>query len=854
MNRRKLILPVILAAFVALQCFSSPYVRYSWLRQYVSQADDDDDDDKDEFYDPRLMYPDSVLAKWPSDSLLFYADSLMHVYQIDSASLEPELYLVEVPDSIQAEVDSVFRRLFVQDSIIQAKIAFQQWFDGLSKREQKKWTTENVIIPAQKRRLDSLMHRKDSIKAYKDSVLEATPRVLETNFIPDSLWYKRIVMMTNDKRFGDFKPQKLDTSYNYHFYDYPFFNKDVNATWLGVAGSPAQAYDFTKREEEDNAIFFTPHRLWTYDPSTLPTYNTKTPHTELAFWGTPFSPTDAEEINLRLLTTQNITPRFNATFEINKYGGGSQMQKQRTAAYHMGLGLNYLGKRYAAHGGWIHDKTTAQENGGFVRLSDIRDTTLKSRELEVNLTNANSEVSRDVVFINHSLRIPFGKDSTSNTTAFVGHTTELSIYGRKYDDAISNSYGRAFYNDVFLLNPGKSNDTLGVLRLDNKVYLRMQPWKEDFFISKIDVGIGDKFLRYKDRVRLDDQSTRIQNTFFNNIYAYAGAKGNVKKYFNWNANTQIFFAGKQAGDFNVDADAYFNFYPFRRQRNSPVSIGVHFHTDLTEPDHYEQKILLNHFEWDNSFKKKSLTRISGSLEIPSWNLDLNAGYSILGNALYYDGKGIIAQANHPVNIITASLRKDFAIWKLHFDNRILAQFSSDNSVVPVPLISLNLRWYLQIDAVKDVLQMQIGAQGLYSTKWNMPGYNPELGVFYNQSESQIGGCPYIDVFLNLQWKRACIFVKVENVGNGWPLKSGKDYFTASHYIHTQRGFKMGIFWPFYVRPGKMGHNHDHDHESGSGSRNSSSNRNNNSFNNNNNSMGGGLGNAGRSANRNLISR
>ena len=36
---------------------------------------------------------------------------------------------------------------------------------------------------------------------------------------------------------------------------------------------------------------------------------------------------------------------------------------------------------------------------------------------------------------------------------------------------------------------------------------------------------------------------------------------------------------------------------------------------------------------------------------------------------------------------------------------------------------------------------------------------------------------------------------------GWPAKKA-DYFTAAGYINTQRAFKFGITWPFWVRPGK----------------------------------------------------
>ena len=29
-----------------------------------------------------------------------------------------------------------------------------------------------------------------------------------------------------------------------------------------------------------------------------------------------------------------------------------------------------------------------------------------------------------------------------------------------------------------------------------------------------------------------------------------------------------------------------------------------------------------------------------------------------------------------------------------------------------------------------------------------------------------------------------------------------DYFSAHHYIRTQRAIKFGIYWPFYMQPGQ----------------------------------------------------
>ena len=67
---------------------------------------------------------------------------------------------------------------------------------------------------------------------------------------------------------------------------------------------------------------------------------------------------------------------------------------------------------------------------------------------------------------------------------------------------------------------------------------------------------------------------------------------------------------------------------------------------------------------------------------------------------------------------------------------------------------------------------------------------------------QYGNTPVFDVFVNMQWKKCCIFIKMENAGRGWPMKN-RDYFTAHHYIQPPGMIKVGISWPFYPRLGAI---------------------------------------------------
>ena len=482
---------------------------------------------------------------------------------------------------------------------------------------------------------------------------------------------------------------------------------------------------------------------------------------------------------------------------------------------------NDLGKRYTMHAGYIYNMVRRQENGGMRDISWIRDTTVDARDIKVNLLNAQSKIKKNTVFLDQQLRIPFTfierlrarRDSTYEfdaeglnrdiTTAYIGHSTEFSTYTRMYTDQINDEFGAAFYNDVFRYGQS-SADSLRVMRLENKVYLRLQPWSDDGVVSRLDVGVGDYLKHY-----YDSTTVRPLKHVENSFYLYAGAEGQMFKTAWWDAKARFVMLGHDSGDLAVEANAGFRFYPFRRARKSPISVSAHFETTLENPTWYQQHLNLNHYSWDNDFGKISTTRIQGRLDIPHWRLSADVGYALLAGNLYYDTEGIIRQNGTAMSVLSAQLRKEFKLGPVHLDHRALFQVSSNPEVLPLPAAAFNFRYFVEFvvqrnEQRQNVMTMQIGADAYYNTPWYSPAWNPNLGVFHNQNERLYTNGPWFDVFINVQWKRACIFLKYQNAGVGWPLLH-PDYFSADRQIITQNGmdgFKIGIFWPFYTQPGR----------------------------------------------------
>ena len=707
----------------------------------------------------------------------------------------------QTSDSLRASGDSLLLceafkldSLYKADSTLRAKEAFRKWYAGLSKEERKKYDAEQREL-RKKARTDSLRLIQEDKKAIKDSIVKNTPRILDTYAIADSMHYKRIISWTADRDFQSLKVEIPDSSYNYHFYDYDFQRRDVNASWLGVAGSPVQYYNFFLRGKSYKTGFWESYSAWSYTPENFNQYNTKTPHTELAYFGTLMAGDAKESDNLHFLSTQNITPELNFSILYEKWGGAGILLNEKTSNNTIGLGVNYLGKKYLMNAALIRNNISMGENGGITDISEIRDTTIDSKEVGVAMTSASSTTKKTTFYIDQQLRIPFNfinerrlaKDSTyvaqdDITTAFIGHALEYSHYGR-------------------LFKNGTDADSLGRGVLDNKLYIRLQPWKENSIISKIDVGIGDEYSRYHYVTAADTSALRE-----NNLYLYAGASGSLGANTNWNAKTHYTLIGAAAADFDVSASLSSRFYPFRKAKKSPLEIGAEFSSVIKLPEFYQRHFystINEQLRWDNSLNKVSQTQITGRIDIPHWRFHLDGGYALLGNYTYYNTSGILQQNADLVSVFNANLRYEAVLWNtIHLNNRLLFQHSSDQSALPLPKLALNLKYFAQFPIKQGVLDMQLGINAWFNTKWYSPQWNYITGVFQNQTEWQYNNGPFFDVFVNMQWKKCCIFIKAQNLGQGWPMDHA-DYFSAHRHIVTNGlmpSLKLGIFWPFYISP------------------------------------------------------
>lgn len=854
-----------------------------------------------------MPYVRLVQTGFPQDTVPKGGDSLNTA---DSTVMLPDSTAL-LPDSLSSGIDTTG----LADSTASADTAS-------GTKEYEPWELREMAR-------DSARRVRDSLKGIRDSIRWSKPRVLETGFVPDSLYYKRILSWNTGPYINEYRHMHMDTTFNDWFTEYPFYKEDLDAVYLGTVGSAVQNVNFFRRRELDRFKAYAPYITYSHVPENMPFYNVKAPYTELAYWGTIFAFKDKEETNVRFLHTQNITPDLNLAVLYQGWKALGMLENEKTVNNSLEVSANYLGRNYIAHAGLIHHNITRQENGGIQDSYMVRDTTVDAKTIAVNLQDAQNKLSRNTFFIDHSYnihlesksrrlrkameddsvlaaavdsivalrmqryaeavdaaveaaRMPADTGAADSTAAggqlpapadsaavpaladslmaqaadslsvpadtaapamppsvdpvadsllrasvmdtllppsedeiytaladsllfgsagegpmlSVGHVGEVTRYYRYYTDniALNDEVGRNFYNNMFYINPTSSADSTRMLTVDNKLFFRLQPWARDAVVSQISGGLGYQWNSIY-AFNPDMFLTGNGNRSLHDLYVYAGARGQYRKYLNWGAQARYSFLGYWQNDFSVDADLDVSFYPFR-DKSEPIVLGGKFSTSLKEPDWFSQHYYSNHYVWDNDFGKTSTTKAEAFLDIPKWRLEASFSYGLLNNYLYNDTLGVIRQHGGLINVMSGYVRKDFKLWKFHLDNKILFQYSSNRDVLPLPMLTFHMRYYLELEAVRNVLTVQIGADATMNTPYYAPAYNPALGTFQLQTRELIGYNPYIDVFLNMQWKRVNVFIKVINVGQGWP--DGGNMFSAYHYIRPYRGFKVGIHWPFYI--------------------------------------------------------
>ena len=246
--------------------------------------------------------------------------------------------------------------------------------------------------------------------------------------------------------------------------------------------------------------------------------------------------------------------------------------------------------------------------------------------------------------------------------------------------------------------------------------------------------------------------------------------------------------------FSVNANLDLNF----RLWKDTVNFYARGYVSNTLPSFYMRHYHSNHYNWDNdNMDKEFRTRVEGELNISRWGTNLRAGVENIKNYTYFNQSALPEQNGGNIQVLSATLKQDFPLGVFHLDNEVTWQKTSNETVLPLPQLSLYHNFYILAKLAKKVLTVQLGADVRYFTKYNAPAYAPGVQQFHLQPTDdlvEIGGYPIVNVYANLHLKRTRIFAMMYHVNAGM---GSANSFLVPHYPINPRLFKIGVSWNFY---------------------------------------------------------
>ena len=358
----------------------------------------------------------------------------------------------------------------------------------------------------------------------------------------------------------------------------------------------------------------------------------------------------------------------------------------------------------------------------------------------------------------------------------------------------SGSEPEGFFPEDYKLYKNYSNDSTTAFSVKNVFGIALLEGFNKYAKAGLTAYISHKFSRYD--LMNTDTLTDMRRIRYTEQEIFLGGELAKRegKLLHYNVNGEVGLVDKAIGQFRVNANLDLNF----RLWKDTVNFYARGYVSNTLPSFYMRHYHSNHYNWDNdNMDKEFRTRVEGELNISRWGTNLRAGVENIKNYTYFNQSALPEQNGGNIQVLSATLKQDFRLGVFHLDNEVTWQKTSNETVLPLPQLSLYHNFYILAKLAKKVLTVQLGADVRYFTKYNAPAYAPGVQQFHLQPTDdlvEIGGYPIVNVYANLHLKRTRIFAMMYHVNAGM---GSANSFLVPHYPINPRLFKIGVSWNFY---------------------------------------------------------
>lgn len=525
-------------------------------------------------------------------------------------------------------------------------------------------------------------------------------------------------------------------------------------------------------------------------------YSVATPLTELYF-----KTVMEQGQSLDAFITLNTSKNFNFSLAYKGLNSLGKYVNQLSSTGNFRFTTNYhttdLRYQFKAH--FTSQDISNGENGGIINRNDFEsdDSKFKDRaRLAVYNEDAKSLLDGNRYFYDHLFRI--NKTDGSNNI-YLNH--QINFENKFYEftqktvaTTILNPEGQG---NVIVNRYGDSYDRANIRDKTryNRMYNKLGATYENKLLGKFQFFVEDfNYNYYYKTLIVYADGSKIPSSINDRINTIGGSYTYQKG--RWNGSATFSNSISTQPMRNLDVDATF-------QIDSINKVGFKLQNLSKVPDHIYNLFQSSYkdYNWSNSFKNEKVNNIE-AIATTKW-LTASAKISTLEDKLYFsntsENPNTITlspqQYGGTIKYFSLKLSKEFKFWKLALDNTILYQQVEQNDpILNVPKFTTRNTFYFSDHLFKRALLLQTGFTLNYFTKFYANDYNPVIGDFFVQNESQIGEFPMVDFFINAKVRQTRIYLKAEHFNSDF---TGNDFYSAPSYPYRDFIIRFGVVWNFF---------------------------------------------------------
>lgn len=600
--------------------------------------------------------------------------------------------------------------------------------------------------------------------------------------------------------------------YNYQKDYIPSFKSNAFAT-TGTLGSEGINMIFMDRPA--GSTFFFEDALAYSLPSlnTFKLYNTYIPMTLLSYNFGGNKQNHADRLNAIFAGNVNRNIGIGAFVDYNYSKGAYNAQAVKDFSF--GFSFYFNTHRYEMQALYWHFSALNKENGGITDDLYITDPaevqggieTVEPKSIPVNLSAAHSRINGQRLFTTHAFKVGYWSEEQVNDTLTRDKYIPLMkfVYSLDYDwrhHMFRNdnaTQGHEFWKNTYF-NPNGTDDntrywlitnTLGVQLLEG--FKKWAKFGIDAYFSLQNRKITLPHARTYDLTeeQLAELSPLPEGFSLEPVKSvtrgYVG--GSISKktgdLFKYNASVKLGLFGGIDGDLYLNGDVSTRF----RMLGDTVSISAYGGYSNASNSWLLAHYASNHFVWDNKYNNLKEVKFGGTLVIPWTRTSVSAGFRNLTDYIYFNEESLPTQYHGNVQILSLSLdqKLKFGIW--NWNNSITYQATTQSEIIPLPALAIYSNMFLDFRAFR-VLDLQIGIDCNYYTRYYGLSYQPATMTFHVQRETKVGNYPFCNAYLSAKLYKCRFYVLWSNVNQGW--FGLKNYFSMPHYPLNPRCLQFGL--------------------------------------------------------------